>query len=51
MVDEHPGLELAADRVSNFYPWGMADTIMLDIGNGCYNCQINVLPTGIVEVQ
>lgn len=47
---EH-GLGLAANQTTNFYPWGMADSIVLNISNGNDDKQIAVLPTGIVEAQ
>jgi type II secretory pathway pseudopilin PulG len=45
------GLNLAAVATTDFYPWGMADPVVLTLSNTAGNKQISVLPTGIVEVQ
>lgn len=47
---EH-GIELAGNQTTQFYPWGMADAKAFKISNGCGAKQIDLLPTGIVEVQ
>jgi len=44
-------LSLAVNQSADFYPWGMADATIFNIANGAGNIQINLLPTGIVEVQ
>ena len=44
-------LELGANQTSDFYPWGMADATIFNITNGSGTNQINLLPTGLVEVH
>ena len=41
---------LAADIDADFFPWGAASTAVLNLGNGCQNRVVNIMPTGIVEV-
>lgn len=45
------GLTLALTQNIDFYPWGMADATVFTISNSSGAHQINLLPTGIVEVQ
>ena len=45
------GLSLAMTQNVDFYPWGMADATVFVISNSAGAHQINLLPTGIVEVQ
>jgi len=45
------GLALGGVATTDFYPWGMADPLVLNLANSAGNKQISVLPTGIVEVQ
>lgn len=45
------GLSLPDDRTADFYPWGMADQTVFNMSNSAGNVQINLLPTGIVEVH
>ena len=42
---------LSNDVTVNFFPWGAADASTLDLDNGSQMKQIQVLPTGIVEVN
>jgi len=42
---------LGAAQSSDFYPWGMADAKIFNISNHSGARQINLLPTGIVEVN
>ena len=44
------GMELAAAQVTLFFPWGMADATTFTVTSHGDARQINVLPTGIVEV-
>jgi len=44
-------LVLDAAVTVDFFPWGMADAAVLNISNKTGTNQINVLPTGIVEVD
>jgi hypothetical protein len=44
------GVTLSADVQANFFPWGGADAVSLNITNDCRNRVLNLLPTGIVEV-
>jgi len=39
-----------ADTTVNFFPWGSADSSNLSLDNGINTIQLQVLPTGIVEV-
>jgi prepilin-type N-terminal cleavage/methylation domain-containing protein len=45
------GVVLALAQQSNFFPWGMADNTNFNISNSTGAKQIDLLPTGIVEVQ
>lgn len=36
---------------ADFFPWGAADATILDLDNGCQTRTVNILPTGIVEVE
>jgi len=36
---------------ADFFPWGAADATILDLGDGCQTRTVNILPTGIVEVE
>ena len=47
---EH-GLGLANTQTSDFYPWGMADPAVFNISNSTGAMVVNLMPTGIVEVQ
>ncbi|MEN8007275.1 MAG: prepilin-type N-terminal cleavage/methylation domain-containing protein [Candidatus Krumholzibacteriota bacterium] len=49
-VFEH-GLDLGLTQTSDFYPWGMADPNVFNISNGTGTITVNLMPTGIVEVQ
>jgi len=49
-VFEH-GMVLAMDQTADFYPWGMADAKVFNISNSSGARQLNLLPTGIVEVN
>lgn len=44
-------LALAMPQTADFYPWGMADARVFNITNHSGARQINLLPTGIVEVK
>jgi Tfp pilus assembly protein FimT len=44
-------LNLAAPVTVNFFPWGMAEVANLNLSNSVGNRTINILPTGMVEVQ
>ena len=44
-------LNLGGVAVADFYPWGMADPLVLNLANSAGNKQVSILPTGIVEVQ
>ena len=45
------GLALDANFTVNFFPWGMADATVMVISNNSGARQIDVLPTGMVEVH
>ena len=45
------GLALDANFAVNFFPWGMADATVMTISNNAGAQQIDVLPTGMVEVH
>jgi prepilin-type N-terminal cleavage/methylation domain-containing protein len=47
---EH-GLDLGANQTSDFYPWGMADPNVFNVSNTTGTITVNLMPTGIVEVQ
>lgn len=44
------GLQLAVAQNTFFFPWGMADATIYTMSGHGQSRQINVLPTGIVEV-
>jgi type II secretion system protein H len=44
-------VELDADYTINFFPWGAADTSTLTLDTGAETRVVQVLPTGIAEVQ
>lgn len=44
------GMELAAAQTTFFFPWGMADATTFTMNGHGQTREINVLPTGIVEV-
>jgi type II secretory pathway pseudopilin PulG len=47
----HSSLDLAINISADFFPWGMADpAVIVLLGNGNVRT-INILPTGIVEVN
>ena len=50
-TDFPTGMSLALTQTREFYPWGMADTGIFNITNSTGTTQINLLPTGIVEVH
>ena len=45
------GLALDANFNVSFFPWGMADATVMTISNNTGAKQIDVLPTGMVEVH
>lgn len=45
------GVALTADDSTRFFPWGMADAVSFSVGCAAGARIINVLPTGIVEVN
>jgi prepilin-type N-terminal cleavage/methylation domain-containing protein len=45
------GLELQTNQTADFYPWGMADPVVFNISNSTGAMVVNLMPTGIVEVQ
>ncbi len=45
------GLSLPDARTADFFPWGMAEQTIFNVSNAAGNVQINLLPTGIVEVH
>ena len=45
------GCTLALNANADFFPWGMADTAVLDLSNCAGGRRINLLPTGLVEVE
>ncbi len=45
------GMALDGNAVIDFFPWGMADAAVLNISNTTGTNQINVMPTGMVEVH
>jgi prepilin-type N-terminal cleavage/methylation domain-containing protein len=45
------GLSLDAEVTVDFFPWGMADATVLTLSNRTGDANINILPTGIVEVH
>jgi prepilin-type N-terminal cleavage/methylation domain-containing protein len=44
-------VQLAVPAVVHFFPWGMADASVFNLQNSTGARVINLLPTGIVEVQ
>jgi Tfp pilus assembly protein FimT len=44
-------VQLAAAANVHFFPWGMADAAVFNIQNGMGARQVNLLPTGVVEVH
>jgi prepilin-type N-terminal cleavage/methylation domain-containing protein len=47
---EH-GLELDQNVSADFFPWGMADPAVFNISNSTGAMVVNLMPTGIVEVN
>lgn len=47
---EH-GLDLGINQTSDFFPWGMADPNVFNVSNATGTITVNLMPTGIVEVQ
>ncbi len=47
---EH-GLELDQNQTADFFPWGMADPTVFNVSNSTGAMVVNLLPTGIVEVD
>ena len=45
------GLALDADVTVDFFPWGMANDAEFNLTNAAGAAQIDLLPTGIVEVR
>ncbi len=45
------GLVLDTAQDADFFPWGMADAKVFKLANSAGNKQINLLPTGLVEVH
>lgn len=45
------GCQLAAESTADFFPWGMADNQTFNLSNDAGARVINLLPTGMVEVQ
>jgi Tfp pilus assembly protein FimT len=45
------GFTMPANQTADFYPWGMADATVFNVSNSSGAVQINLLPTGIVEVH
>jgi len=45
------GCQLAIDSTADFFPWGMADSQVFNLSNVSGARVINLLPTGMVEVQ
>ena len=50
-ADFKGALQLAAAQSADFFPWGMADATVFNISNPAGAKQINLLPTGLVEVN
>ncbi len=44
------GMTLATAQTADFFPWGMADATIFNLSSAGQTRQINVLPTGMVEV-
>jgi len=47
---EH-GLALNMAQTADFFPWGMADATVFNLSNPTGAMTVNLLPTGIVEVN
>ena len=47
---EH-GMQLGMAQTADFFPWGMADATVFNLSNTTGGRQVNLLPTGIVEVN
>ena len=45
------GLQLDAAVTVDFFPWGMADGTVLNLSNASGAVRVDLLPTGIVEVN
>jgi type II secretion system protein H len=45
------GMTLTINQTTDFFPWGMANAQVFNLSNNTGNRQINLLPTGIVEVH
>lgn len=45
------GLGLGAEQTADFYPWGMSDPVVFTMSNHTGSKQINLMPTGLVEVH
>lgn len=45
------GLALAANATADFFPWGMANATVFNLTNSAGTKQVNLLPTGQVEVH
>jgi prepilin-type N-terminal cleavage/methylation domain-containing protein len=45
------GCNLALNATADFFPWGMADATVLNLSNCAGGRRINLLPTGMVEVE
>jgi len=45
------GCTFALNVTADFYPWGMADAMVISVGSCAGTRNLNLLPTGIVEVQ
>jgi prepilin-type N-terminal cleavage/methylation domain-containing protein len=45
------GCQLAINATADFFPWGMADSQVFNLSNVSGARVINLLPTGMVEVQ
>ena len=50
-ADFKGGLTLAAAQTSDFFPWGMANATVFNLSNPSGAKQINLLPTGLAEVN
>jgi hypothetical protein len=44
------GMTLDLAQSTDFFPWGMADSVVFILSSRGESRQINVLPTGMVEV-
>ena len=43
--------DLGMNQTADFYPWGMADATVFNISNHTGNVVVNLMLTGIVEVE